>query len=56
MSNVGHPRILVAFQVEVVVMADVQSGCGAAMAAKEVVDDQIHHNSLVVVGEGTVCL
>lgn len=53
---VGHPRILVAVQVEVVVMVDVQSGCGAPMEEKEVVGDQIHHNNLVVVGEGKVCL
>ena len=54
--KVGHPRILVAVQVEEVVMADVQSGCGAPMEEKEVVGDQTHHNNLVVVGEEMVCL
>ena len=54
--KVGHPRILVAVQVEVVEMVDVQSVCGAPMEEKEVVGDQIHCNNLVVVGEGMVCL
>ena len=54
--KVCHPRILVADQVEVVAMVDVQSGCGAPMEEKEVVGDQIHRNNLVVVGEEMVCL
>ena len=58
--KVGHPRILVAVQVEVAVMVDVQSVSDAPMEEKEVVADQTHHKNLVVVvvvvGEGMVCL
>jgi len=59
--KVGHPRILVAGQVEAVVMVDVQSVSDAPMEEKEVVADQTHHKILVVVvvvvvGEGMVCL
>ena len=45
-----------AVQVGVVVMVDVQSGCGAPMEEKEVVGDQIHYNNLVGVEEEMVCL